>query len=105
MIGVVRPEARYAVPMSWMKTVGEWVSRPEPGRSIPRGEIAPPYTVTAGFAAFRASYVFASSEVEAGAARSSPFGPNCGSQKRLRFGSLPMMKFFRPGMFRARYAA
>ena len=63
MIGVVRPEPRYAVPMSWMKTVGEWVSRPEPGRSIPRGEIAPPYTIAAGFAAFSASYVFASSDV------------------------------------------
>ena len=31
------------------------------------------------------------------AATSSPFGPNCGSQKRFRFGSLPMMKCFACG--------
>ena len=45
-----------------MKTVGEWVSRPVPGRSIPRGEIAPPKTVTVGSAAFSAEYVLASSD-------------------------------------------
>jgi hypothetical protein len=43
--------------------------------------------------------------VYAGAARSSPFGPNCGSQKRFRFGSFPMMKFVSPGTWRASDAA
>ena len=33
----------------------------------------------------------------AGAATSSPAGPNCGSQKRFRFGSFPMMKSWTSG--------
>jgi len=45
-----------------MKTVGEWVSRAVPGRSIPRGEIAPPKTLIAGLNAFSAVYVRLSSD-------------------------------------------
>jgi hypothetical protein len=47
--------------MSVMKAVGECVSRPVPGRSIPRGETEPPMTKTPLSAAFIASYVRASS--------------------------------------------
>ena len=54
MIGVVRPEARYALPRSRMNAVGECVGR-MPGTSPPRGETAPPSTVTAGAAAFTVS--------------------------------------------------
>ena len=41
----------------------------------------------------------------AGAAASVPSGLNCGSQKRFRFGSLPMMKFWRSGTELASSAA
>ena len=61
MIGRLRFSARYAVPMSVMKAVGECVSRPVPGLSIPRGETEPPMMKTPLSAAFIASYVRASS--------------------------------------------
>ena len=80
MIGVVRPLARYAVPMSWMKPVGECVWRVRSGLSLPRGETAPPITVTVGATALIASYVFASRLSYAGAAASLPSALNCGSQ-------------------------
>jgi hypothetical protein len=54
---------------------------------------------------FRAVYVRASSERYAGAAASDPSRLNCGSQKRFRFGSLPMMKFRTSGAPRASSAA
>jgi hypothetical protein len=38
-----------------MNVVGEWVGRIPSGRSVPRGETAPPYTVTSGETAFNAS--------------------------------------------------
>ena len=41
--------------MSGMNVVGEWVSRPVLGRSMPRGETAPPMTRMVGTAAFSAS--------------------------------------------------
>ena len=50
--GVSRPLAWYAAPRSRMNVVGEWVSRPVPGRSIPRGARAPPQTLTSPFAFF-----------------------------------------------------
>ena len=89
-----------------MKTVGEWVSRPVPGRSIPRGEIAPPKTVTVGSTAFSA-VVRLGEQREVGGRGGVRRRPalNCGSQKRFRFGSLPMMKFWRPGTSRASAAA
>jgi len=55
MIGRVRLSARYAVPMSVMNAVGECVSRPVPGRSMPRGETEPPMMNTPLSAAFMAS--------------------------------------------------
>jgi hypothetical protein len=61
MIGRSRPLALYAVPMSWMKAVGECVSRLVFGRSIPAWESVPPSTSIAGETAFSASYVCASS--------------------------------------------
>ena len=88
-----------------MKTVGEWVSRPVPGRSIPRGDSAPPNTLTVGSTAFTAAYVRLSSERYAGAAASVPSALNCGSQKRFRFGSLPTITFCRSGTLRTRSAA
>src|SRR5690348_4975000 len=75
-----------------MNAVGEWVGREPAGLSLPRGESATPYTVACGRAALSASYVVARSCSNAGAAASEPSGANCGSQKRLRFGSLPTMK-------------
>ena len=51
-----------------------------PGRSIPRGETEPPLMNTSGSTAFIASYARASNCTYAGAATSSPAGPNCGSQ-------------------------
>src|SRR5919204_1091110 len=74
MIGFVRPLALYAAPMSVMKAVGEWVSRPVFGRSIPRGETAPPQTTIFGETALSASYASASSASYAGAAASLPSG-------------------------------
>ena len=59
---MVRPLARYAVPMSAMKAVGEWVGRMPAGSSLPRGESAPPITSTVGSTAFTASYVRARSD-------------------------------------------
>ena len=47
--------------MPWMKVVGECVGRVPSGRSVPRGETAPPYTVTALDTRLIASYVSASS--------------------------------------------
>ena len=46
--------------MSVMNAVGECVSRPVPGRSIPRGETDPPSMNTVGSAAFIRSYARAS---------------------------------------------
>ena len=53
--GSVRPLARYALPSAWMKVVGECVGRMPLGRSVPRGETAPPYTSTSGETALIAS--------------------------------------------------
>jgi hypothetical protein len=61
MIGVVRPLARYAAPMSWMNVVGECVGRIVSGMSPPRGETAPPRTTILGETALSASYASASS--------------------------------------------
>jgi hypothetical protein len=72
-----------------MKTVGDWVGLAPPGLSPPCGESAPPTTGSFGCTALTASYVRASSLPYAGAAASVPSGLNCGSQKRLMFGSLP----------------
>ena len=83
--------------MSRMNWVGECVWRAIAGLSEPACERTPPSTSFAGESAFSASYDFASSETYETAATSSPFGPNCGSQKRFRFGSLPMMKCFACG--------
>ena len=80
MIGVVRPLALYAVPMSAMKAVGEWVGREPAGSSLPRGASAPPMTSVPGDAAFTTSYVSASRASYAGAAASFPLASNCGSQ-------------------------
>jgi hypothetical protein len=88
-----------------MNAVGECVSRPVFGRSMPRGASAPPQTRTAGSAALIASYESASSDRYAGAATSSPFGPNCGSQNRFRFGSLPMITSSTSGSARTSAAA
>ena len=74
-----------------MKVVGEWVSRPVPGRSIPRGARAPPQTRSSGSARLSASWTLISSARYAGAATSPPSASNCGIQKRFRFGSLPMI--------------
>ena len=84
---------------------GEWVSRPVPGRSIPRGDTAPPKTLIVESTAFNAVYVRARSARYAGAAASEPSGLNCGSQNRLRFGSLPITKFWTSGTARATAAA
>jgi hypothetical protein len=40
-----------------MKVVGEWVGREPSARSVPRGETAPPYTVTELETLLIASYV------------------------------------------------
>ena len=98
MIGSVRPLARYAAPRSRMNAVGECVSR------IVSGPVA---------AAWRERdaddgdprddrlerVVRPGEELRGtpGAATSEPSGLNCGSQKRFRFGSLPMMKSRRLG--------
>ena len=66
--------------MSVMNAVGECVSRPVLGMSMPRGETEPPLMKIFLSTAFITSYVRASSWTYAGAATSSPFGPNCGSQ-------------------------
>ena len=87
--------------MSRTKAVGECVSRPVPGRSTPACESAPPMTSIAGDTRLSASYVRASVATYAGAATSSPFGPNWGSQNRLRLGSLPTITCRRPGAPRA----
>jgi hypothetical protein len=50
-----------------------------------------------GDTCFSASYVVARSSSKDCAATSSPSGPNCGSQKRLRFGSFPITKFLIEG--------
>jgi len=55
MMGRLRFNARYAVPMSAMNAVGECVSRPVPGRSMPRGASEPPMMKTFRSAAFIAS--------------------------------------------------
>src|SRR5262245_13442699 len=88
-----------------MKTVGEWVGRVPFGLSLPRGASAPPQTVTPGSAALIASYVCASSVRYAGAAASEPSGLNWGSQKRLRFGSLPTITLSMSGTARTSAAA
>src|SRR6266571_818439 len=90
MIGRVRPLARYARPRSATKVVGECFF--DMIVSLPRGETAPPITVTEGDTALSASYVCASIASYAGAPASRPSLVYCGIQKRLRFGSLPMMK-------------
>ena len=72
-----------------MNFVGECVWRVPFGLSFPRGASAPPQTRTPGSTALIASYTGASSARYAGAAAFDPSGLNCGSQKRLRFGSLP----------------
>jgi hypothetical protein len=61
MTGRLRPLVRYAAPIPWMNVVGEWVGRTPSGRSVPRGEMAPPYTMTSLDTALTASYVFARS--------------------------------------------
>ena len=53
--GAVRPLARYAAPIAWMKAVGEEVGRIPSGRSEPRGASAPPQTRSVGSAALSAS--------------------------------------------------
>src|SRR5919199_1589852 len=88
-----------------MNCVGECVGRVEFGLSSPRGDRAPPHTRTDGETAFSASYDVARSDSYDCAATSSPFGPNCGSQKRLRFGSLPITKSRKAGKLRASDAA
>ena len=93
----VRPLARYAAPMSWMKTVGEWVSRPSPGG---RSRAARSRRRTPSRSGSRPSARRTSARAARGrpARRaSSPSALNCGSQNRLRFGSLPMMKFWQVG--------
>src|SRR5579862_5574673 len=60
-IGVVRPEARYASPMSLMNHTGEWLGFEVAYEwSLPREEIAGPHTTASGRTAFNASYAFAS---------------------------------------------
>ena len=80
MIGVARPASRIAWPMSWMKIVGEWVGRIPSGLSVPRGDTAPPSTVTDGAAFLIASYARVSRRTYAGAAASVPSSVYCGSQ-------------------------
>src|SRR5690348_14576970 len=75
-----------------MNAVGDVVARADPGRSDPRGAVAPPQTRTSSRACLTASYVVASSRRYAAADTICPPGPNWGSQKRLRFGSLPTIK-------------
>ena len=77
--------------MSSRNFVGECVCRESRWLSEPRGESEPPSTWIAGETALSASYDSARSWRYAGAATFSPFGPNCGSQKRFRFGSFPIV--------------
>ena len=73
-----------------MNVVGEWVSRPVPGRSIPRGASAPPQTRHVGVRLLdRVVRLGEQGEVGGRGRRRSPFSSNCGIQKRFRFGSLP----------------
>src|SRR6187549_909294 len=91
-----------------MKRDGECVGRDPAGSSLPRPDSEPPMTLISGETSLRASYDSASSSRYDGAAASDPSGPNCGSQKRLRFGSLPTITSRTPGRSRgieAAYAA
>ena len=106
--GVSRPEARYSVPRSSMNRVGECVGREPAGSSLPRADSDPPMTLMSGETSLSASYDAASSARYEAAAASDPSGPNCGSQNRFRFGSLPTMTSRTPGRRRgidAAYAA
>ena len=87
-----------------MNFVGECVWRMPFGLSLPRGASAPPHTRTPGSTALIASYTGASSARYAGAAAFDPSGLNCGSQKRLRFGSLPTITSSSAGTARTRVA-
>src|SRR4051812_28675055 len=100
MIGRSRPEARYAAPRSLMNAVGEWVGRAPAGLSLPRADSDPPMTLIAGETCLIASYDVASRSRYAVAATSEPSVPNCGSQKRFRFGSFPTLTFLTEGMAR-----
>ena len=60
MIGFVRCEARYAVPMSRMNRPGECVSRPVPRLFVPEWASVPPTTSTRGATRLTASYARAS---------------------------------------------
>jgi hypothetical protein len=62
-------------------------------------------TLMRGETAFSASYASASSATYAPGEALEPSGLNCGIQKRLRFGSLPMMKSRMLGKLRASDAA
>jgi len=88
-----------------MNAVGECVCRVDAALSCPAGESAPPITFTSGDTDLSASYAVASSSSYDRAARSTPFAPNCGIQKRLRFGSFPITKSVIAGNARAIDAA
>ena len=89
-----------------MKRVGECVGREPAGSSLPRADSEPPITLMSGETVLqRVVGLGEQLEVGRGSRTFEPSGPNCGSQKRFRFGSLPTMMSRTPGSRRGIDAA